>query len=136
MARYIGEVLLTPRATTPQVTLPKGKSFNFYGHRGVTFMMDGQVSCRLVAPIEAAKGHPWVLRARFWGHEPQTDIALLERGFHIAYCDVADLYGSPKAVKRWDAFYKQMTALGLNKKVGLEGMSRGALIVSLQLPSM
>ena len=129
MARYIGEVLLTPRATTPQVTLPKGKSFNFYGHRGVEFTMDGQVSCRLVAPLQAAKGHPWVLRARFWGHEPQTDIALLARGFHIAYCDVTDLYGSPKAVKRWDAFYKQMTALGLNKKVGLEGMSRGGLIV-------
>ena len=99
-------------------------------------LLDGQVSCRLVAPLQAAKGHPWVLRARFWGHEPQTDIALLERGFHIAYCDVTDLYGSPKAVKRWDAFYKQMTALGLNKKVGLEGMSRGALIVSLQLLSM
>ena len=31
-------------------------------------------------------------RARFWGHEPQTDIDLLEKGFHIVYCDVADLY--------------------------------------------
>lgn len=129
MARYIGEVLLTPRAPMPQVAAPEGKAFNFYGHRGVEFKQDGEVTCRLVSPRQAAKGHPWVLRARFWGHEPQTDIALLERGFHIAYCDVADLYGSPKAVARWDRFYKQMTALGLSRKVGLEGMSRGGLIV-------
>ena len=40
------------------------------------------------------------MRARFWGHQPQTDIALLEQGFHIAYCDVADMYGADKAVKR------------------------------------
>lgn len=42
------------------------------------------------------------------GHEPQTDIALLEHGFHIMYCDVADMYGSPEAVKRWNRFYKMM----------------------------
>jgi lysophospholipase L1-like esterase/pimeloyl-ACP methyl ester carboxylesterase len=72
---------------------------------------------------------PWVLRARFWGHEPQADIALLERGFHIAYCDVANLYGGPEAIKRWDRFYGLMVQTGLSKKVVLEGMSRGGLIV-------
>ena len=65
----------------------------------------------------------------FWGHEPQTDIALLEHGFHIVYCDVADLYGSDKAVQRWNSFYKRMVKAGFNKKVALEGMSRGGLIV-------
>lgn len=70
-----------------------------------------------------------MIRARFWGHEPQTDIALLEHGFHIVYCDVADLYGSDKAVQRWNSFYKRMVKAGFNKKVALEGMSRGGLIV-------
>ena len=69
------------------------------------------------------------MRARFWGHQPQTDIALLEQGFHIAYCDVADMYGADIAVKRWNKLYAKMVTEGFHKKVVLEGMSRGGLIV-------
>ena len=104
------------------------KRFNFHGHQGYVFRTNG-TECKIVKPAVEAKGRPWVLRARFWGHEPQTDIDLLERGFHIAYCDVADLYGADKAVKRWDAFYKTMVKAGFSKKVVLEGMSRGGLIM-------
>ena len=90
----------------------------------------GQTSCVVVSPKKAAPGNPWIWRARFFGHEPQTDIALLERGFHVAYCDVSGLFGSPQAVKRWDAFYECATVkLGLSEKVALEGMSRGGLII-------
>ncbi len=63
------------------------------------------------------------------GHEPQTDIALLERGFHLVYCDVSNLFGSPKAVGIWDDFYQYVQEAGLAKKVALEGMSRGGLII-------
>lgn len=129
VARHIGEVLLTPRAESGTKTGFSGRKFNFYGHRGYDFKLDGKTDCRVVVPEKPAQGMPWVLRARFWGHEPQTDIALLERGFHIAYCDVADLYGSDEAIRRWDAFYNYMKKQGLNKKVVLEGMSRGGLIV-------
>ena len=103
-------------------------NFNFHGYTGYNFKIDG-VACRVVEPRIAAKGLPWVWRARFWGHEPQTDIDLLEHGFHIAYCDVADLFGSPQAVKRWDTFYKRMTRAGFSRRVALEGMSRGGLII-------
>ena len=108
--------------------LKDAKPFNFHGYQGYEFMNDG-VACKIVVPKVEAKGKPWIWRARFWGHEPQTEIDLLERGFYVAYCDVADLYGSDKAVKRWDAFYKLMTKAGFSKKVALEGMSRGGLIV-------
>ncbi|MCK0144393.1 GDSL-type esterase/lipase family protein [Arenibacter sp. F26102] len=101
---------------------------NFYGYPLTNFEFKG-ASCKIVRPKKVAPGAPWVLRARFWGHEPQTDIALLERGFHIAYCDVANLFGGPEAMKRWDEFYKLMTQTGLSKKVVLEGMSRGGLII-------
>lgn len=84
----------------------------------------------IVAPKSAAPGNPWIWRARFFGHEPQLDIALLERGFHLVYCDVANLFGAPQAVKIWDAFYKEMTSnYDLAPKVVLEGMSRGGLII-------
>lgn len=104
------------------------REFNFHGYKGFVYDNKG-VEYFIVKPHRAAKGNPWIWRARFWGHEPQTDIDLLERGFHLTYCDVADLYGSDKALKRWDAFYALAVKAGLNKKVALEGMSRGGLII-------
>lgn len=101
---------------------------NFYGYNLINFKLDS-VACKVIMPKKVAIGDPWVIRARFWGHEPQADIALLERGFHIAYCDVANLFGNDEAIKRWDKFYRLMTNAGLSKKVVLEGMSRGGLIV-------
>lgn len=104
------------------------KETSFYGFPLTQFKFNG-VECMLARPKKVAEGMPWVLRARFWGHEPQTDIALLERGFHIAYCDVANLYGNQEAVARWNSFYRMLTQAGLSKKVALEGMSRGGLII-------
>ena len=88
------------------------------------------VNFKIVSPKKANKNRDWIWRARFWGHESQTDIALLEQGFHVAYIDVAGLFGSPKATKIWDKFYAVASdKFQLNKKVVLEGMSRGGLII-------
>lgn len=54
---------------------------------------------------------------------------LLEKGFHVAYCEVGGLFGAPAAVKRWDAFYALAIKQGLSSKPILEGMSRGGLII-------
>jgi len=104
------------------------KESNFFGFRQFDFQYKN-IDCKIVKPKKTVIGNPWVLRARFWGHQPQTDIALLERGFHVVYCDVSNLFGAPKAVKRWNKFYRLMTKKGLSNKVVLEGMSRGGLIV-------
>lgn len=133
MARKIGRYIvrvpqrptLLPAPVSEQAVWDK---FNFHGYQGYNFTVD-RVACKVVQPFVPAPGNPWVLRARFWGHEPQADIDLLEQGFHIAYCDVANLYGSDSAVQRWNSFYKYMTKAGFAKKVVLEGMSRGGLIV-------
>ena len=103
-------------------------AFNFHGYQGYDFQLNG-VACKVVEPKTVAEGKPWIWRARFWGHEPQTDVDLLERGFHVVYCDVADLYGAPAAVERWNMFYKQMQKAGFSKQAVLEGMSRGGLII-------
>lgn len=102
--------------------------FNFYGFEGYDFLFRGK-NAKVVVPKHAAPGYPWVWRARFWGHEPQTDIALLERGFHIAYCDVAELFGNDEALSVWDGFYKMLTNAGLAKKAIMEGMSRGGVYI-------
>ena len=112
----------------PQGPLPDTWE-NWHGYRLFHFRIDG-VPCRLVVPEKAAPGKPWIWRARFFGHEPQFDLAMLERGYHVAYCEVGDLFGGPEAVRRWDAFYEfATTKLGLGPKPVLEGMSRGGLIV-------
>ena len=71
-----------------------GKKSTFHGYEQVDFKL-GEVACKVVIPKKIADGKPWVLRARFWGHQPQFDIAMLERGYHVAYCDVGNLFGSP-----------------------------------------
>lgn len=110
-------------------TLSVASAADFHGFNRIDFEVDGR-KCILVEPNEANAERLWVWRARFFGHEPQADIALLERGFHVAYCDVGGLFGSPKAVAHWDAFYAEMTGkYRLWHKVALEGMSRGGLII-------
>ncbi len=106
-----------------------GKRSDWHGYTRYDFSCDGRPCC-VVTPAQPRDGHPWIWRARFFGHEAQTDLALLSRGFHLAYIDVADLYGSPKAVGHWEKFYTLLTTrYGFAKKVALEGMSRGGLIV-------
>ena len=79
----------------------------------------GQFRCVVVAPKEAAPGNPWSWRGYYFDHEPQAEIELLKRGFHIGFiwCD---------AGKPWDAWYAFLTEKhGLSKKPAFVGMSRG-----------
>ena len=105
------------------------KSSQWHGFERVDFSLEDR-ACILVYPKTPAEGRPWVWRARFFGHEPQADVELLNLGFHVAYCDVAGLYGSSRAVEAWDAFYAHMIGThDLARKVALEGMSRGGMII-------
>lgn len=99
---------------------------SFYGYPCADFRFNGR-DCKIVTPKWSARGHPWVWRARFWGHEPQADIAMLERGYHVVYCDVAELYGNEESIKLWNAYYDFLHKAGLASKVALEGMSRGGV---------
>jgi pimeloyl-ACP methyl ester carboxylesterase len=89
--------------------------------------VDGR-NCLLVVPKIPAAGKPWVWRTEFFGHEPQGDIALLGKGFHIAYMDVQNMYGAPVALDHMDKFYAHLREeYGLASKTVLEGFSRGGL---------
>ena len=106
-----------------------GKKSTWHNYARYDFKI-GDADCLVVKPRKTAKGKPWVWRARFWGHEPQTDLALLAKGWHVVYCEVGGLFGSPKAIERWDRFYEFLTTQHeFSKKTALEGMSRGGLII-------
>ena len=102
-------------------------STTWNGFEIIEFKFDG-VDAKIVFPNQSNKAKNWIWRTQFWGHEPQTDIALLNKGFHVVYVDVVDLYGNKVAVNRLNAFYAFLIKnFGLNKKTVLEGMSRGGL---------
>ncbi len=97
------------------------------GYQRLDFLIDGKKSW-LVLPKVAAKGNPWAWRTEFFGHEPQGDIALLGKGFHIAYTDVTNQYGGPIAMDHMDKFYSYLLEKHqLSAKTTLEGFSRGGL---------
>ena len=107
------------------------KKGNFKGYTSYDFKLPSadNAACKIVVPKNAIKGNPWIWRARFFGHQPALDQALLDRGYYLAYCDIGNLFGSPKAVARWDQFYVLSQELALSPKPILEGMSRGGLII-------
>jgi alpha-beta hydrolase superfamily lysophospholipase len=84
----------------------------------------------VVSPKTAAAGNPWIWRAEFFDHRPETDLALVAKGFHLVFIEVGNTFGCPKAMAHWDVFYEQLTKeYGLSKKTVLEGLSRGGLYV-------
>ena len=82
----------------------------------------------LVKPSTPAEGHPWIWRTEFFGHEPQADLALLAAGWHVAFFQVSNMYGSPESIEIMAKFRDAVTHdYGLNPRAVLEGFSRGGL---------
>ena len=131
VAKSLYEIISARRDTAYNIfdKLDPAKTLSsFHGYQCADFTFNGR-NCKIAKPKIAATNHPWVWRARFWGHEPQTDIALLERGYHIVYCDVAELLGNKTCIELWNGFYKLMHRAGLSDKAVMEGMSRGGVYV-------
>lgn len=88
---------------------------------GIKGEVKGQRRCIVVVPKTAAPGNPWSWQGCYWDHEPQTEIELLNRGFHVAF-----VMSDPG--KSWDAWYAYLTEKhGLSKKPAFVGMSRGGV---------
>jgi pimeloyl-ACP methyl ester carboxylesterase len=97
------------------------------GFQRLDFTLQGR-PCILVLPETAAPGKPWIWRTEFFDHEPQVDLELIRRGWHLAYMDAKNMYGGPKAISLFGQFYAHLVVnAGLAKRVVLEGFSRGGL---------
>ncbi len=91
---------------------------------GVKAPAKGLRRCIVVVPKRVASGNPWSWRGCYWDHEPQAEVELLKRGFHIAF--VAPDAG--RQGKAWDAWYKFLTEKhGLAKEAAFIGMSKGGV---------
>jgi len=90
---------------------------------GIKHTTPGQRRCIVVVPKTAAAGNPWSWRGCYWDHQPQAEIELLRRGFHVAYIESS---ATLRPGKTWDAWYAFLTQQhGLSPKPAFVGMSRG-----------
>jgi len=88
---------------------------------GVKASEKGRRRCIVIVPKRAAPGNPWSWRGCYWDHEPQTEVELLRRGFHVAFI-------TPDPGKQWYAWYAYLTEKqGLSKKPAFIGMSKGGV---------
>jgi pimeloyl-ACP methyl ester carboxylesterase len=96
---------------------PAGEKF------GIGDPAKGKRRCVVIVPKTAAAGNPWSWQGCYWNHQPQAEVELLRRGFHIAYTSAnANL----RPGKEWDTWYAFLTDKhGLSKKPAFVGMSRG-----------
>ncbi len=81
----------------------------------------GQRRCIVVVPEKPAPGNPWSWQGCYWDHEPQTEVELLHRGFHIVFV-------TPDPGPQWDAWYAWLVEKhGLSPKPAFVGMSKGGV---------
>lgn len=105
--------------------LINGESFQLKGKRA--FVM---------RPEKPASGNPWVFYGPTLPHNPDKHEEWMHRqfldaGIAVAGIDVGEAYGSPKALKFFDALYDELTGKrGFAKKPLCLGRSRGGLWVS------
>jgi hypothetical protein len=88
---------------------------------GILEQVPGRYRCIIVVPKKTAPGSPWSWQGRYWDHQPQAEVELLRRGFHIAY-----VMSDPG--KSWDAWYLFLTEKnGFSKKPAFIGRSKGGV---------
>ena len=82
-------------------------------------------------PAEPAPGKPWLWVGEFAGHLSSLEDGLVARGWHVAYVDVSNRFGSPGAMAVWEKVYEELHGkLGLSARPALIGISRGGLYVN------
>jgi hypothetical protein len=140
----ISQVVVTTESVVEQpatnVYVPfEGDKTTWHGFDRYDYMMDDSTGaikpatpsatgrrCIVVVPKEPAAGNPWSWRGCYWDHQPQAEVELLKRGFHICYVTV-NMGAKPEKVANYcEAWYAWLTRQhGMSKKPAYIGMSRG-----------
>ena len=97
------------------------------GYKKIDFVIDGRESF-IVCPKKPLPGNPWVWRTEFFSAFNYPDMALLEKGWHLAYHCASNMYGCPEAVEMFKSFYDAaVNDFEMNPRPALFGFSRGGL---------
>ncbi len=83
---------------------------------------------QLLIPKNPAADSPWVWRAEFFGAFDYADMALVEKGWHVAYYSICNMFGCDKAVSLMKDFHDFIIKeYNLSPKADIFGFSRGGL---------
>jgi lysophospholipase L1-like esterase len=100
------------------------KVSNFYGFRQLDFTLPDGVKATIVRPYRVAAGRPIAWRADQFGEQPQTDIALLQRGYHVVWVETPS---GGDSTKNWDSAHTFFKGNGLTGKITLIAMGAAGL---------
>lgn len=110
------------------VVFPGATVDQWQGYTRHRFSVDG-CPAWVVEPKQALPGKPWSWCMEF--PDAFTDRCaapqLLAAGFHHVHIEVGNTFGSPAALRRFDAFHAVLTRAGLAGRGTLIGLSRGGL---------
>lgn len=116
------------RSMADTIAFPDETIDQWHGYTRHKFKVDGR-DAWIVEPKSALPDKPWSWCMEF--PDAFTDRCtapqLLAAGFHHAHINVGNTFGSPDALKHFDAFYQLLISKGLAKKAALIGISRGGL---------
>lgn len=85
----------------------------------------------LKVPAQPAPGKPWLWVGEFAGHLGSLEDGLVAKGWHVAWVDVSNQFGSPRAMAVWEKVYEELHGKrGLAARPALLGISRGGLYVN------
>lgn len=115
-------------AASSNTSWPRGVTDTWRGCIRHRFPVAG-CTAWVVEPRAPAPGRPWTWCLEFPdAFTERTGVPeLLERGFHHLHLEVGNTFGSPSALKQFDAFYQVVTNAGLASRGALIGISRGGL---------
>jgi len=117
-----------PRFQRADLTFPDQTVDQWHGHTRHAFTFQGRKAW-VVRPEQPRPGNPWSWVMMFPDAFTERCAApqLLDAGFHHAYIDVGNTFGSPDAVAQLAAFHDELSRRHLAPTPALIGISRGGL---------
>lgn len=114
-----------------------GDKANFHG-AGLYTVPINEESSQILVPEKPLPDRPWVLAAELYNlasppesNLTRTELALVERGFHVVALPLGNTFGSPESIAKYDRLYNEMTeTYGLSKRLSLMGLSRQGLAMT------
>ena len=121
-------LLAAPGARAADLDFPGATVDQWHGHARRRFQFEG-AEAWVVVPETPLPGNPWSWCLMFPDAftERCAAPALVARGFHHAFLDVGNTFGSPAAVAKLARFHDELVRRGLSPRPALIGISRGSL---------
>lgn len=121
-------VVVGTLAGAADLDFPGATADSWHGHTRHRFRFE-DADAWVVVPEKPLPGNPWSWCLMFPDAFTERCAApgLVARGFHHAFLDVGNSFGSPGAVAKLARFHEELVRRGLAPRPALIGISRGSL---------